>query len=326
MKEEKSVLTEYESLIPKYKKLGINLKQAIEMLLVEKNIQFLKVYYRIKGSNSFSEKITRKNFTKPFEEIEDICGIRIICYYQSDIDKICEIIRREFEVLSSQDKEELLNADQFGYRSHHFIVKIKQEWLATPHYRGLSDLKAEIQIRTNLMHTWAEIEHELGYKKEEDIPLEFRRKFSRLSAKLEEADEQFEELKHKITEYREQNPKNFSSEYSDEINIDILLTFLDEYFPDRAKGKRDASILLSELNKYNISIPKLIEYYDKCKEILPELEKAENELFDSSFRWAQSGIVRAILALTVDDYLKEMEMPENLYDLNMTFKSKIITE
>jgi putative GTP pyrophosphokinase len=27
------------------------------------------------------EKIERKSYEKPFEDTEDICGIRIICYY-----------------------------------------------------------------------------------------------------------------------------------------------------------------------------------------------------------------------------------------------------
>ena len=61
-------------------------------------------------------------------------------------------------------------------------------------FRDYADFKVEIQIRTILMHAWAEIEHRLAYKKQAHIPSHLRRKFSRISAKLEEADEQFEEL------------------------------------------------------------------------------------------------------------------------------------
>jgi putative GTP pyrophosphokinase len=192
------VSEEYSKVRNKYDTLGTNLAQALELFLKENDLKVLSVTYRVKDKESFVEKIDRKNYEKPFDDIEDICGIRIICYYQSDVDKIAEIISKEFEVLENQDKEELLEADQFGYRSTHFIVKIKKEWLKAPNYRGLEDLKAEIQIRTVLMHAWAEIEHKLAYKKKSHIPDKFRRKLSRISAKLEEADEQFEELRKEI--------------------------------------------------------------------------------------------------------------------------------
>lgn len=153
----------FSRLESKYDKLGSNLVPAIELFLKENNIGFLSINYRLKDKTSFLEKIERKNYERPFEQIEDICGIRIICYYQSDVNMISDIIRKELDVLESQDKEDLLNSDQFGYRSTHFIVKIKSNWLEAPNYRGLENLKAEIQVRTILMHAWAEIEHKLAY-------------------------------------------------------------------------------------------------------------------------------------------------------------------
>jgi putative GTP pyrophosphokinase len=168
-----------------YEKLGVNLVQALELFLKERDINVLSINYRVKDDLSFVEKIDRKHYANPFDEIEDICGIRIICYYQSDVEKISEVLRQEFMVIENQDKETLLKADQFGYRSTHFIVKIKKEWNKAPNYRGLENLKAEIQIRTVLMHAWAEIEHKLVYKNANQVPSQFRRKLSRISAKLE---------------------------------------------------------------------------------------------------------------------------------------------
>ncbi|MFS0600871.1 GTP pyrophosphokinase family protein [Peribacillus frigoritolerans] len=322
-RKQKEIKLQYENIVTKYNKLGENLSQAIQMLLDEHCIQYLKVYFRIKETDSFLGKIKRKKFINPFEEIEDICGIRIICYYKSDIDKICDIISNEFNVLTSQDKEELLKPDQFGYRSHHLIVKINENWLLTPNYRGLDNLKAEIQIRTNLMHTWAEIEHEFGYKKEEDIPPEFRRRFSRLSAKLEEADEQFEELKQDINDYRKKSKSEFTLKNNKEINLDNLQAFLDDYFPDRSRSEDSTSDLVTELNKFDISIAKIIELYEKCKHLLAELEKAENEVYNEEFKWAQVGVVRTILFLTLDDYLDKNTPPEEDFDLIIKFRKKL---
>ena len=290
-----------------YEKLCMNLEQALKILLDEEKISYLSVSGRVKDVDSFYEKISRKNYNNPFEQVEDICGLRIICYYKSDIDKICKIINREFEVLESQDKEELLNNDQFGYRSHHFIIKIKKDWLSIPNYRGLNDLKVEIQVRTNLMHTWAEIEHKLEYKKEEDIAKEFKRRFSFLSAKLEEADEQFEALKKDIIKYREDNIellKIKSDEINNlELNVDNLQAFLDFNFPDRFRSVEATSEVLNELKLYGISISKLGEFYDKTKNTLPLMEDDENKSNEEIF-WTQSGIVRSILALSLNNYPK----------------------
>ena len=64
-----------------------------------------------------------------------------------------------------------LEPDRFGYRSRHFIVSVNREWLKAPNYRGLSGLKAEIQVRTILMHAWADVEYKLAYKKRNMFPL-----------------------------------------------------------------------------------------------------------------------------------------------------------
>lgn len=319
----KNIKVDYENLMPKYDKLGASISQAVEMLLDEYSIQYLKVYYRVKESSSFIGKMDRYNLQNPLDEIFDLCGIRIICYYKSDIDKIIELIRNEFNVLVSQDKESLLEADQFGYRSHHLIVKIKESWLNAPNYRGLDNLKAEIQIRTNLMHTWAEIEHKLGYKKKEDIPYEFRRKFSRLSAKLEEADEQFEELKQQITNYREYSKINYLTKNESELNLDILQAFLDDYFPDRISSQESTSELLSDLIKLKIGIPQLKTLYEKCNHLLDGLNADHKRLFGENSEWAQVGIVRMVLYLTVDEFFEEDRMPKNLYDIISEYRKNI---
>lgn len=185
---------------PLYEKLGLNVQQALMTFLNERKIQYLSIQYRIKSIKSFLEKVERKSYVDPLNDVEDICGIRIICYYQSDIKKIQEIILSEFLISENQNKEELLQATEFGYRSTHFIAQIKKDWTRAPNYRNLDTLKFEVQVRTVLMHSWAEIEHKLSYKSEMQIPKELRRKFSRISAKLEEADEQFEEIKDSIEE------------------------------------------------------------------------------------------------------------------------------
>jgi|JI61114C2RNA_FD_contig_31_8226774_length_1310_multi_3_in_0_out_0_1 putative GTP pyrophosphokinase len=298
-----------EEKIDNYDNLGKNIVQALELLLTNSNIKFVSIYYRIKSIESFIEKVERKFYDNPINQIEDICGVRIICYYQSDIGKISKIISNEFDIHNSEDKEDQLQADQFGYRSLHFIASIKEEWSKVPNYRDMGKLKAEIQVRTILMHAWAEIEHNLAYKKATHIPDKFKRKLFRISAKLEEADEQFEELKNESRNHQEdllKSAKNKSLTFSNDtdVNLDTLQAFLDFHFPKRKKDIKNTSKLLDDLITYGIKYGDIQEAYIKMKPHLPEIEKkifANNTNYSN---WAQAGIVRLLMDMLSEEYNK----------------------
>jgi len=296
-----------------YDRLGINTQQALETFLKEKEIPFLSIQYRTKQLDSFLDKIENKNYQNPLDEIEDICGIRIICYYQSDIIKIQNIITSEFEIKENQNKEELLDATEFGYRSTHLIAKIKNEWTKAPNYRNLNELKFEVQIRTILMHSWAEIEHKLSYKSKTHIPKDLRRKFSRISAKLEESDEQFEEIKNSIEQNKkrlvEQATKDKKFNDNTELNLDSLQVFLDFAFPTRQKDIEQTSALLNEMFKYSIPFEKLIKGYEKNKENILHIEKEiiENNMIErgDGVLFTQSGASRTLFELIDDKYFED---------------------
>jgi putative GTP pyrophosphokinase len=298
----------YSKVRDKYDTLGINLVQALVQFLKENDIKVLAVNYRVKDKDSFVEKIDRKKYEKPFDECEDLCGIRIICYYHSDVDKIAKIIKPEFEVLENQDKEELLEDDQFGYRSTHFIVRIKKGWLQAPNYRGLENLKAEIQVRTVLMHAWAEIQHKLAYKKDAHIPKQFKRQFSLLSAMLEGADNQFEELKDKITTYRQEVVEFAQGDSVDgediELNLDSLQAFLDATFPNHLRYIDFTRELVDEFLEYDIGLKEFISSYEKVKNYLPEVE---SEMKSNEMNLAQSSMARIIMDLANNVYFEHRE-------------------
>lgn len=316
---------EFIKLKPNYEKLGSNVQQSLEIFLNEQDIPYLSIKNRVKDVNSYLEKIDRKGYKQPRDEIEDICGIRIICYFQNDIEKIKEIIFKEFDVTESQSKQELLNANEFGYRSTHFIAKIKDSWTSTPNYRGLNNLKFEIQVRTILMHSWAEIEHKLAYKSEVDIPKELRRKFSFISAVLEDADIKFEEIKDAIavnkTKIIQKAKKDKKFDYSLELNLDNLQAFLDFAFKDRYKDIDDTSEVLSEMLNFKISFYTIIQTYEQYKNTLPTIEdklsEKRNQFYSTNtqvyplginhtFTWTQCGALRALLKIISPEYLNFM--------------------
>ncbi|MDI6605629.1 MAG: hypothetical protein QME65_00555, partial [Candidatus Omnitrophota bacterium] len=154
---------------------------------------------RCKTIESFKEKIERegKSHIDPFKEITDLSGLRIILYYVDDIDKVCDLIDREFDVdvTKSIDKRTLLAPDQFGYLSVHKIVSLSKNRADLPEWSLYKGIVAEIQVRTVLQHAWSAISHILLYKRTEDIPRQFRRKLIRLSGLLEMADENFSVLR-----------------------------------------------------------------------------------------------------------------------------------
>ena len=98
-----TISKEFQSKKEDYNRLGSNIVEALKTFLNEANIPFLEIYYRVKKFDSFFEKIDRKGYENPFYDIEDICGIRIICYYASDIERINKIINEEFVVLEQQE-------------------------------------------------------------------------------------------------------------------------------------------------------------------------------------------------------------------------------
>ncbi|HEX2898158.1 MAG TPA: hypothetical protein VHS96_00410 [Bacteroidia bacterium] len=189
----------YEEEIPLFQYLTKKTEELLREILNANDVKFHTIESRTKDLRSFEEKIRRKKdkYQAPFEEMTDLCGIRIITYYQDDVDRVTALIREEFEIdePNSIDKRKILKTNEFGYQSVHFVVSIPPKRTDLPEWKSVHGKKIEIQIRTILQHTWAAISHTLQYKIEESIPSELKRKLFRLAGIIELADEQFLELR-----------------------------------------------------------------------------------------------------------------------------------
>lgn len=197
--------TSYPEKAEKYDNYGALLKQAIENILKEENVRVHAIHYRVKKLDSLVEKIASKaDKYSTLEDVTDLCGLRIITYLESDVDKVNEILRTHLVIdeNNSVDKRKK-EADEFGYKSLHLVVTLPNDWLKSPIYKPCKDLKAEIQIRSILQHAWAEIEHDLGYKSNEPVPYDLKRGFNRLAAGLESADAEFDRLVKLKEEYKQ---------------------------------------------------------------------------------------------------------------------------
>lgn len=314
----------FKEIKPKYERLAINVEQALIQFLDEKKISSFDVEKRIKEETSFLDKAVRKSYDKPFEQVEDIAGVRVICYYNEDLVSIDEIIKEQFDVLSYSNKSEELDDDQFGYASNHYVVKLKGEWLHAPNYRGLDGLKIEIQVRTILMHAWAAISHKLLYKNSDDVPKEFKRKLNRLSALIELADEQFDDIKNMKVDYQSRVivDENVS------LNADSFLALMNKHFPNRDMKESDITSILSEVREYSGSLTDFEQRIKKCMPILADMEHEELQVQggipeEEHVGWGISGVARTILDLTNNDYWAKRGLAEPYKFITEHYRSKI---
>lgn len=194
------------------------------------------------------------------DDITDIIGCRIITYFADDVDKIAFIIEKEFDVDkdNSVDKRKV-EYDRFGYQSLHFVASLNKSRLKLTEYKQFKNLKFEIQIRSILQHSWAEIEHDIGYKGKYSIPDIAKRRFSRIAALLETADLEFVALRNELASY-EKHVKKEIKDNPDNVTLDkaSLLSFIST---DNNLKKTDsvvAKILHIDLQHENSVIESLL--------------------------------------------------------------------
>nr|VFJ53882.1 MAG: hypothetical protein BECKFW1821A_GA0114235_10455 [Candidatus Kentron sp. FW] len=106
-----------------------NVAEIVEYTLSESierhRIKIHALTSRIKGIDSLIDKVRRKEITRPFEQIHDLIGFRIVCLFLSDLDRIRNIIREEFDVFEEDDKVNDSEIQIFGYMSLHFKAGLR---------------------------------------------------------------------------------------------------------------------------------------------------------------------------------------------------------
>lgn len=221
-----NIMNEYTQKRGLYEHLSASVLQISEGLMKKEGIKYASAVFRIKDADSLSEKISRKGDKyQTLSDITDVGGVRIITYYADDVDRVAELIEREFEVdkENSIDKRKTLGANVFGYLSLHYVISLDDRRAKLPEYENLGGLKIEVQIRSILQHSWAEMEHDMGYKSNIEVPDEIVRDFSRLAGLLELADKEFREIREKISEYEsEVTEKIQSDQQEEEIKLDAV--------------------------------------------------------------------------------------------------------
>lgn len=195
---------EFERSRPKYLALEEAAVADLGMHLQQMNLrgQVHDIRHRVKEVASFREKVARKNYRDPLNEMHDLMGIRIVCLYPSILADVDNTVRAAFDVISFEDKSKGEAPELWRYSSIHYDCHLPESH-SGPRYDGIKGLVFEVQVRTLLQDAWAVVEHKLGYKNEKSIPDELKREFSALAGLFHIADNSFQAIADQVNRSEE---------------------------------------------------------------------------------------------------------------------------
>jgi ppGpp synthetase/RelA/SpoT-type nucleotidyltranferase len=248
--EKEQLRQRYNEVRQKYAWLRTKARRTMKQALRRKGIKVHWIEARIKKFDSFYDKVQRKKCENPFEEIDDICGLRVVCLLRSQMEPIAAVIRESFVVLDEDNKVEGLDFSSSAYSAVHFVAKLKEPGTESPG-SPIGQLKFEIQLLSIAMHCWASVSHYLDYKNDVDVPSELKQDFRALGALFYLADTHFEMFydqrarwRDKLERILEERPGALDSE----INLDALIAYLQYRFPNRPQVHPNfVSLLVYEL-------------------------------------------------------------------------------
>lgn len=220
---------------------------------------------RVKKISSILDKMQKKNIA--IEEIEDriadMAGIRIMCQFVEDIEKVVEIIHSRTDMEVVKEKDYINNMKDSGYRSYHMIIYYDVYTLD-----GTKRIQAEIQIRTMAMDFWATIEHSLQYKYKGNMPDHIKEKLLRASDAITILDQEMSSVRDEIMDA--QNIFQIKAQLVADILVNIQNLF-------KVASKREVIKIQDEFFKvYETENLEQLERFSKQLDIISEGYKAQS--------------------------------------------------
>ena len=118
----------------------------------------------MKNLERLEEKIRRKKkhrkIYNQIGDIEDLAGIRVIFYLESDKEKFLKDLKKETYKLTGLKKIK----KKSGYHARHVIICMGDNLAKTKEYKKFKNLKCEVQLVSIFDHAFAELEHDWVYK------------------------------------------------------------------------------------------------------------------------------------------------------------------
>ena len=146
---------------------------------------------RIKKKKSLEEKLIRRGKEPTVDNakdyLQDIAGVRIICYFVDDIYNLAKSLKRQADLIVIREQDYIKAPKPNGYRSYHLIVGVPVYCMD-----GMEYFPVEVQLRTLSMDFWASMEHRISYKKERADKEELTTELLGYANQLQEIEKSFE--------------------------------------------------------------------------------------------------------------------------------------
>ena len=139
---------------------------------------------RIKQTDSIAKKLMRKGREVTFQAavttLNDIAGIRVVCFFCDDIYRVADYIKKQKDITLIKEKDYVKNPKKSGYQSIHLIVEVPVTYLE------------------KTMDYWAELDNQMCYKKSAGQIENVERETKDYSDVIAKVDNQMLELRRQI--------------------------------------------------------------------------------------------------------------------------------
>jgi ppGpp synthetase/RelA/SpoT-type nucleotidyltranferase len=163
-----------------------------------------KVEGRVKDLDECIEKFNNKYRTglessqtaySISDHISDLIGLRVVCLYEDEVEKVRAIVSRHLQVIEVTDKTASLASTEgdFGYKGLHLDVCLNDARRVLPEHEAHAAFRFELQIRTIIQDSWSVLDHKIKYKR--SIPNELKRRINTLAALFDLADREFLQIR-----------------------------------------------------------------------------------------------------------------------------------
>ena len=210
------------------------------------------------------EQAQRKNIPldRFTEQMDDIAGIRIICQFVEDIDRVVDLIRSRKDMEVKQERDYIRQMKTSGYRSYHMIIYYMVDTL-----EGSKRLQMEVQIRTMAMNFWATVEHSLQYKYKRNIPDHIRERLLNAADAIIVLDNEMSNVRSEIMDAQ------ISFQIQANIVADILNNIQNLY---NVANKREILKIQDEFYRiYAMNDIEKLERFDKQLDMIAEGYRAQ---------------------------------------------------
>ena len=152
---------------------------------------------RLKSYDSVCKKMQKKGLdmtvAQAVEKINDLLGVRAVCAYVDDIYKVADLIQKQQDIRIIKIKDYIKQPKKSGYQSLHLILEI-----AIPFQNENQWVKLELQLRTAAMDYWANLDHQLRYKRGQKQAAVINEELQQCASMISQLDQKMLAIRKKI--------------------------------------------------------------------------------------------------------------------------------